>query len=89
MKTVVLTTLARVSPWSWRMTFEFCQHPFRLRLDVAGNHLTGLWDNGNLARAKEQVAHAHAVTVRTAGGSGAARFDDALGHKASEFKLWA
>ena len=76
MKTVVLTTLAMVNPWSCKIILTFC----KTRSVWARMSPATIWpDSGiyrNLPGAKKQVAHAHAVVVRAARGSGAGGFDD-------------
>ena len=78
MKTVLLTTLAKVSFWSSRMALMFSQHAFGLRLDVAGDEVAGGRIKGDLAGAEKQVSHAHGVVVRPDGGGGFGGFDDGL-----------
>jgi len=67
--------------------FEVFQCPLCLRANITVKQLPGFGNYGDLPGAKQKVAHAHAVTVWTACGSGPGWFDDALGHKSREFKL--
>ena len=88
MKTVVLTTWAGVKPWSCKMMLTFCKTRSVCGADVPGDELARHRINRNLAGAKKEVAHAHPLTVRADGGSGAGRLDDCFGHSAIQFVSW-